>query len=99
MELLVQPYLGPCAPRRFDVEAELCTAPSGADLYESELVLKHRSTKALTEAKRVLGHFKAFLGQYPPSPELATSFLAGFAHRRPTTLYRYNSILKGLHSN
>jgi integrase/recombinase XerD len=64
-------------------------------LYDSQLILKHRSNDALEEARRVLGHFTAYLGQYPPSPELAVAFLAQFKNRKPTTLYRYDSILKG----
>jgi integrase len=65
------------------------------DLYGSQLVLRHRSKDALEEARRVLGHFRAFLGEYPPSPELGVSFLAQYGARKATTLYRYNSILKG----
>jgi hypothetical protein len=43
----------------------------------------------------VLGHFKTYLGEYSPSPELAAGFLAQFQDRKPTTLYRYDSITKG----
>jgi integrase len=64
-------------------------------LYDSQLILKHSSHDALDEARRVLGHFKAYLGEYPPTPELAAGFLAQFKDRKPTTLYRYDSILKG----
>ncbi len=67
-------------------------------LYDSQLILRHRSPEALEEARRVLKHFLAFLGEFPPSAELATSFLAGFQDRKPTTLYRYHSIIKGLMS-
>ena len=63
--------------------------------YENVLILKHRSSDALVEARRVLGHFKTHLGQWPPTPELAMSFLAQFKDRKPTTLYRYDSIIKG----
>ncbi|MBI2935087.1 MAG: tyrosine-type recombinase/integrase [Chloroflexi bacterium] len=63
-------------------------------LYEAELALRHRSCDALDEAKRVLGHLAAFLGEYPPSPELATAFLSKFARHKATTLYRYHSIVK-----
>ena len=65
------------------------------NLYESQLTIRHRSDDALGEAKRVLGHFRTFLGEYPPSPELGVSFLAQFRQRKATTLYRYNSILRG----
>jgi integrase/recombinase XerD len=64
------------------------------ELYQSQLFIRHRSKDALEEAKRVLGHFRAFLGEYPPNPELGVSFLAQFAGRKATTLYRYNSIIK-----
>ena len=46
-------------------------------LYDDDLALRHRSHDALEEAHRVLKHFQNFLGEYPPSPELATSYLCG----------------------
>ncbi len=63
-------------------------------LYDAQLVLKHRSKDALGEARRVLGHFAGYLGDYPPSPELATSFLAQFADHKPGTLHVYGTIIK-----
>ncbi|MFC1980831.1 tyrosine-type recombinase/integrase [Chloroflexota bacterium] len=63
-------------------------------LYEGELVFRHRSTKAIHEAERVLNHFHNYLGEYPPTPELAKSFLSNFSHRKPTTLARYAAELK-----
>jgi len=63
-------------------------------LYEAQLALRHRSRDALEEAKRVLRHFQEYPGEFPPSPELATVFLAQFAEHKPTTLYRYHSIIK-----
>ncbi len=63
-------------------------------LYEDQLILRHRSKEALEEAKRVLRHFREYLGEFPPSPEIAASFLAQFADRKTTTLYRYHSIIK-----
>ena len=63
-------------------------------LYDSQLILRHRSQEALEEARRVLNHFREFLGESPPSPENAGSFLAQFAVRKTTTLYRYHSIIK-----
>lgn len=65
------------------------------DLYDGQLVIRHRSQDALEEARRVLGHFRAFLGEYPPTPELGVSFLSHYKDRKATTLYRYNAILKG----
>ena len=70
------------------------TNPELFQLYQAQLALKHRSQDALGEAKRVLGHFQDYLGEFPPSPELATAFLAQFAQHKPTTLYRYHSIIK-----
>ena len=43
-------------------------------LYEAQLILRHRSKEALEEAKRVLSHFREYLGEFPPSPEIAVSF-------------------------
>ncbi|MFY9813485.1 MAG: tyrosine-type recombinase/integrase [Dehalococcoidales bacterium] len=67
---------------------ELC------ELYDAQLILRHRSKEALEEARRVLNHFREYLGETPPSPENAASFLAQFAGRKTTTLYRYHSIVK-----
>ena len=67
-------------------------------LYDAELVLKHRSGKALYEARRVLAHFRTYLGEYPASPELAVGYLAQYASCRPASLYRYLAILKGFMS-
>ena len=64
-------------------------------LYDNRLALKHSSRKGLEEARRLLGHFKAYLGEPPPSAELAAGFLAQCQHRKATTLYRYDSITKG----
>ena len=63
-------------------------------LYDAQLILRHRSQEALDEARRVLNHFRDYLGEFPPSPEIAASFLARFADRKTTTLYRYHSIIK-----
>jgi integrase/recombinase XerD len=63
-------------------------------LYEAQLILRHRSKEALEEAKRVLSHFREYLGELSPCPEIAAGFLAQFADHKTTTLYRYHSILK-----
>jgi len=63
-------------------------------LYEDELKLRI-SRGQLKEYKRVLGHFSTYLGESPPSLQLATSFLAQFSDREPRTLARYLSIIKG----
>ena len=63
-------------------------------LYEGELAFHHRSEKGIHEAKRVINHFHSYLGEYPPTPELAKSFLSQFIKCKPTTLGRYAAILK-----
>ena len=63
-------------------------------LYEGELAFRHRSERGIHEAKRVLNHFHNYLGEYPPTPELAKSFLPIFKDRKPTTIARYAAILK-----
>ena len=63
-------------------------------LYDGELALRHRSSRGIKEAKRILGHFHEYIGEFPPSPEIAKAFLAQFTTRKPTTLARYTAILK-----
>ncbi|MFC1914982.1 tyrosine-type recombinase/integrase, partial [Chloroflexota bacterium] len=63
-------------------------------LYEGELAFHHRSVSGIHEAKRVLTHFHNYLGEFPPTPELAKSFLSQFKDRKPTTIARYAAILK-----
>jgi len=63
-------------------------------LYEGELAFHHRSARGLHEAKRVLNHFHNYLGEFPPTPELAKSFLSQFKDRKSTTIARYVAILK-----
>ena len=43
-------------------------------LYEGELAFHHLSARGLHEAKRILDHFHNYLGEFPPTPELAKSF-------------------------
>jgi hypothetical protein len=45
-------------------------------LYETRLILRHRSKEAPEEAKRVLSHFREYLGEFPLSQEIAASFPA-----------------------
>jgi integrase/recombinase XerD len=63
-------------------------------LYDGELAFHHRSARGLHEAKRILDHFHSYLGEFPPTPELAKSFLSKFTNRKPTTVARYAAILK-----
>jgi len=65
-------------------------------LYDAQLILRHRSKEATEEAKRVLSHFREYPGEFHPSLEIAACFLAQFADykTKTTTLYRYHSIIK-----
>jgi hypothetical protein len=63
--------------------------------YDSELVLKNQSVKGLYEARRVLKHFKDFLGEFLPTPELGKRFLGQFSERKIATKYRYTQIISG----
>jgi len=63
-------------------------------LYDGELVFHNRSSRGLHEARRTLRHFHAFLGEFPPSVELAKSFLGQFSSRKATTLARYAQVVK-----
>ena len=63
-------------------------------LYNAQLILRHRSEEAMEEAKRVLSHFREYPGEFPSSPEIAAGFLAQFADHKTTALYRYHSIIK-----
>ena len=64
------------------------------NLYDAELVGRNRSARGLHEARRTLGHFQAFLGDFPPTPELAKQFLAQFSGLKITTIARYTAIIK-----
>jgi len=63
-------------------------------LYDSDLVLRLHSPKNLSDTRKFLNRFNQYLGNYPPSPELAKSFLAQYADRKPRTLYRYAQMLR-----
>ena len=77
---------------------ELRQKPNGElfALYEGELTFHHRSARGIHEAKRVLNHFHNYLGEFPPTPELAKSFLSAFKERKPTTIARYAAILSSV---
>ena len=63
-------------------------------LYDSELVLRLHAPKNLSDTRKFLSRFKEYLGSYPPSPELAKSFLAQYVDRKPRTLSRYAQMLR-----
>jgi integrase len=62
-------------------------------LYDSELILRLHNKKNLRDTRTILTKFKNYLGEFPPSPELAKSFLTQYADRKPRTLYRYAQML------
>ena len=62
--------------------------------YDVELVLRHLSPKSLNEARRIIGHLRIFLGDDPPSSELAKGYLRQFVERKPRTQERYAAELR-----
>ena len=63
-------------------------------LYDSDLVLRLRNAKNLSDTRKMLTRFKEYLNNNPPSPELAKAFLSQFANRKPRTLYRYTQMIR-----
>ncbi len=64
------------------------------ELYDSDLILRLHSPKNLSDTRKFLARFNQYLGNYPPSTDLAKSFLAQYANRKPRTLYRYAQMLR-----
>ncbi len=64
-------------------------------LYDSELVLKLHNAKNLRDTRNILSRYMSYLGSYPPSPELAISFLAQYTSKKAPTLYRYTQMIRG----
>ncbi len=62
--------------------------------YDSELLLRLHNRKNLSDTRRILGRFEAFLDGRPPSVDLAKEFLSPYADRKPRTLYRYAQMVK-----
>jgi len=58
-----------------------------------DLITNTHTPKSLYEAKRLLDKFKTFLGQFPPSTELAVQFLSQFKDRKLNTKARYTHVL------
>jgi integrase/recombinase XerD len=63
-------------------------------LYDSEIVLRLHNSKNLRDTRNMLARFMDYLGAYPPSPELAKSFLAPYVDKKAATLYRYAQMIK-----
>jgi len=49
----------------------------------------------VTQYRALLDKFHQFLGEFPPSVELATKFLAGYANLARNTMVRYAGIMRG----
>ena len=64
------------------------------ELYDSDLVLRLRNAKNLSDTRKMLTRFKEYINGNPPSPELAKAFLSRFANRKPRTLYRYTQMIR-----
>jgi len=62
-----------------------------SDYYD--VITNTHTPKSLYEAKRLLEHFKAFLGQFPPGTKLAVQFLNQFKDRKLNTKARYSHVL------
>jgi len=67
------------------------TTSSSANTYD--LIANTHAPKPLYEAKRLLEKFRALLGGFPPTPELAIKFLGQFSGRKPNTRARYAYVL------
>jgi len=64
------------------------------DTYINELKLRNLSPNYTKKVWELLSKFKEYLNGFPPSPELAKSFLAQYANRKPRTLYRYAQMIR-----
>ena len=49
--------------------------------YDSELLLRLHNRKNLSDTRKILGRFEAFLDGRPPSVDLAKEFLSQYANR------------------
>lgn len=64
-------------------------------LYQNELILRLNNPKGIRDHELTLAKFHEYLGEFPPSPELAKQFLVRFQDRAARTRYRYTQMLKG----
>ena len=58
------------------------------ELYDSDSLLRLYNVKNLNDTRKIPTKFKDYLGQYPPSAELAKGFLSQYASKMLRTLYR-----------
>jgi integrase len=74
------------------------TKPTG-QLFEEYYVMlsASRPSQQVYENRRVLEKFRATIGEFPPTPELAVQFIASYKNRKATTRTRNLYILKGFY--
>ena len=63
-------------------------------MYEADLVLRIRNEKNLNNILQLLNRFKDYLGEYPPSEQLAKGFLSQYIGLKPHTWYNYVGEIK-----
>jgi integrase len=63
-------------------------------MYQAELILRIRNKKNLKNIVNLLGRFKDYLGQYPPSEPSCKAFLAQYTALKPHTWYNYVGEIK-----
>jgi integrase len=63
-------------------------------LYQADLILRVRNKKNLKNVVNLLGRFKDYLGQYPPSETSCKAFLAQYTQLKPHTWYNYVGEMK-----
>ena len=62
--------------------------------YDNDLVLRIHNEKNLKWDRWLLAKFQDYIGNYPPTPELAKGFLVQFQDRKPRTRARYTATIK-----
>ncbi len=92
MRELLEVLLGPEGRRRLALRDK--TNEELFKLYKDDLALRLQNPKNLSDTVTMLGHFREYLGEFPPAPELAKGFLAQYSDRKPRTLYRYAQMIK-----
>ena len=90
--VLLEAMLGPEGKRRMALKDK--TNEELFQLYDSDLILRLNNPKNLSDTRTIPQHFREFLGENPPSADLAKPFLAQFMDRKPRTRYRYAQMVK-----
>ena len=80
------------AKRRLSLRSK--TNPELFALYYDHLKV-NLSARTFYETKLLLDKLLTFLGEFPPSVELATKFLAAYSNRSRATLFRYAGMVRG----